>query len=377
VEPLRQPVVLVDIEGDSVRLNGALIERVDDADPWIVGIQAVCSTVAVPLGRPVWALVSEPGGQTRLAVHPDGGISHVTQVDPPAAFTEALALAATAPDVPEATFPALQLIETDEPEADDPEADEPEAEVPEADVPQAVVPEPAVPEPSRDQLAAFLAASARAQKHGPHRPLPGQGHRGAPRPHPVAHRVTPVLGVAAMVAVALAAAMLVTRGGDEPPTAQEQTTQAAGVKGVLPSADRARLSDRFPRDLDVHVIPHAASVEIRVEASRLPVRAVIVLNPVNGSRVERSVILRTAVTQLHLDELPAGSVDWTVRVAGAHTSTGSVLVPEAPTETPTTTAPAAPTTPQEPSDSTSTTPSEPLTPIDPDEPTGPVDPDDL
>jgi len=357
VEPLRQPVVLVDIEGNSVRLNGALVERVDDADPWIVGIQAVCSTVAVALGRPVWAVVREPGGQTRLAVHPDGGISHVAQVDPPAAVTEALALA---------------LV----PEAEDLEAVAPEAVVPPPPVIEAPVIEDEAPEPVHDELAAFLAHSARAQKQTPGRTRIEHGHRGPGREHPVVRRVTPVLGVAALVALVLSAALLVTRGDDEPPAAKEQPTHAADVKDVLPSADRVSLRDRFPRDLDVHVIPHAASVEIRVEASQLPVRAVIVLNPVNGSRVERVVTLRTAVTQLHLDAVPAGSVDWSVQVAGARTSTGSVRVPEEPTETPTPTEPAAPTTTQ-PSEPTSTTPSEPLTPIDPDEPTGPIDPDDL
>jgi hypothetical protein len=356
VEPLRQPVVLVDIEGNSVRLNGALVERVDDADPWIVGIQAVCTTVAVALGRPVWAVVREPGGQTRLAVHPDGGISHVAQVDPPAAVTEALALA---------------LV----PEAEDIEAVAPEAVVPPPPVIEAPVIEDEAPEPVHDELAAFLARSARAQKQTPRRTRAEHGHRGPRRHHPVVRRTTPVLGVAALVTLVLSAALLVTRGDDEPPATKEQPMQAVDVKGVLPSADRASLRDRFPRNLDVHVIPHAASVEIRVEASRLPVRAVIVLNPVNGSRVERIVTLRTAMTQLHLDAVPAGSVDWTVRVAGARTSTGSVRVPEEPTETPTTTAP-APTTPQ-PSEPTSTAPSEPLTPIDPDEPTGPIDPDDL
>jgi len=362
VEPLRQPVVLVDIEGNSVRLNGALVERVDDADPWIVGIQAVCSTVAVALGRPVWAVVREPGGQTRLAVHPDGGISHVAQVDPPAAVTEALALAL----VPEAEDPEAEHLETVAPAAV----------VPPPPVVEAPVIEDEALEPVHDELAAFLAHSARVQKQTPGRIRPEHGHRGPRREHPAVRRVTPVLGVAALVTLVLSAALLLTRGDDEPPAAKQQPTHAAEVKDVLPSADRASLRDRFPRDVDVHVTPHAASVEIRVEASKLPVRAVIVLNPVNGSRVERVVTLRTAVTQLQLDAVPAGSVDWSVQVEGARTSTGSVRVPEEPTEAPTTTEPAAPTTTQPP-EPTSTTPSEPLTPIDPDEPTGPIDPDDL
>jgi hypothetical protein len=338
----------------------------------------VCSTVAVPLGRPVWAEVSEPGGTTRLAVHPDGSISHVQQLD-------------------------LPFVVPDEAEA-------------EADVPLALVPAPTViAEPAlqpeapapHDELAAFLARSALAQtvhvpkprsprpqaphsprpQHAPHPAHSGQSghpphserHRGAPRPHPVVHRTTPVLGVAALVTVAVMAALLVTRGDDTPQASDEPTSQAAVVKDVLPAGSRVELRDRFPRNLDVHVIPHAASVEIRVEASRLPVRAVIVLRSADGGRVERQVMLRTAVTQVRLGAVPAGSVDWVVRVAGAETETGSVTVPEEPTET--TTAPEpepAPSEPQSPAEPTSSEPSEPLTPIDPDEePTGPVDPDEL
>lgn len=374
MEPLRQPVVLVEIDRDSVTLNGALVDRIDEADSWIVGIQAVCSTVAVPLGRPVWAEVSEPGGTTRLAVHPDGSISHVQQLD-------------------------LPFVVPDEADA---EAGVPLALVPAPAVIEAPAVQPEAPEP-HDELAAFLARSALAQTvhvprprapHAPraqHAPRPPQAphsphashpphserHRGAPRPHPVAHRTTPVLGVAALVTVAVMAALLVTRGDDPPQAADEPTSPAAVVKDVLPA--RVQLRDRFPRNLDVHVIPHAASVEIRVEASRLPVRAVIVLRSADGGRVEREVMLRTAVTQLRLGAVPAGSVDWVVRVAGAETETGSVTIPEAPTET--TTAPdpePEPSEPQSPAEPTSSEPSEPLTPIDPDEePTGPVDPDEL
>ena len=149
------------------------------------------------------------------------------------------------------------------------------------------------------------------------------------------------------------------------------------IKDVLPAASRIQLRDRFPRNLDVRVIAHAASVEVRSQASQLPVRAVIVLRSSDGGRVERQVMLRQAVTQVRLGAIPSGSVDWVVRVAGAEPETGSVTIPEAPT--PTTTAPQPdPSEPQSPAEPTSSEPSEPLTPIDPDDdPTGPVDPDEV
>ena len=264
--------------------------------------------------------------------------------------------------------------------------------------------QPEMPEPeAHDELTAFLERSARAQTvhiprpraprgpTAPHSPRPAptphaphashaphsERHRGAPRPHPVVHRTTPVLGVAALVTVAVMAALLVTRGDETPLALDDPTSQAATVKDVLPDASRVQLRDRFPRNLDVRVIPHADSVEVRVEASRLPVRAVIVLRSADGGRVEREVMLRQAVTQVRLGAVPAGSVDWSVRVAGAETESGSVTVPEAPT--PTTTAPEPePSEPQSPAEPTSSEPSEPLTPIDPDDdPTGPVDPDEV
>lgn len=349
MEPLRQPIVLVDIDGDSITLNGALVDRSDVGDPWAAAIQAVAETVAVALDRPVWAVVSEFGGQTKVAVHPDGSISHL-----------------------EAAEPELSLPPEPQPEP------EPAAEVTEPQPEPEPEPAPAPLTPSHDELAAFLARSAHLQAQANRRPRHAEHtHRGPAREHPVARRITPVLGVAALVTVALTAALLITLGDDLPAATDETTARSAAVKDVLPAAHRVQLRDRFPRDLDAQVTPHAESVAIRIDSSLLPVRARIVLHPVNGRRVERIVTLRTAVTRIEVDGLVPGLVDWAVRVAGARTVTGSVRVEAAPTEAPTTSAP-APSTPQETVEPTPTTePSEPLTPIDPDEPTGPIDPDDL
>ena len=380
MEPQRQPVVLVEIERDSVTLNGALVDRVDDADSWIVGIQAVCSTVSVPLGRPVWAEVSEPGGTTRLAVHPDGSISHVQQLDLPFELhdeqdaEDAVAEVAAPPTLVPAVVDAPTAIPTMSELHDELAAflarSAARAEAVHIPRPR----DPHAPRPSRAAHSPRPAAAPHAS-HSPHSPH-SERHRGAPRPHPVVHRTTPVLGVAALVTVAVMAALLVTRGDDIPQAASEPTTQAV-IKDVLPAASRVQIRDRFPRSLDVRVIPHAASVELRVEASQLPVRAVIVLRSADGGKVEREVMLRRSVTQVRLGAVPSGSVDWVVRVAGAETETGSVTVPEPPTET--TTAPEpTPSEPESPAEPTSSEPSVPLTPIDPDDdPTGPVDPDEV
>lgn len=350
VEPLRQPIVLVDIDGDSITLNGALVDRSDVGDPWAAAIRAVVETVAVPLDRPVWALVTEPGGTTKVAVHPDGSISHLDSAEP------SLHL----PPVVDVAEPDPEPVDVEPASAQD-----------------ATAAFLARNERTHDELAAFLARSARMQVQTNRRPHPPErSHRGPGRPHPVARRLTPVLGVAALVTVALTAALLITSGDELPQRGDEPSAESAYVKDVLPAAHRVQLRDRFPRDLVARVIPQEESVTIRIASSLLPVRARIVLSPVDGERVERIVTLRSATTRLEVDGLTPGLVDWAIRVVGARPVTGSVRVPEAPTEKPTTTAPDT-STPQTPEEPTTTEPSETLTPVDPDEPTGPIDPDDL
>lgn len=118
-----------------------------------------------------------------------------------------------------------------------------------------------------------------------------------------------------------------------------------------------------PRRLRVRAAGVVGRLELTVSATRLPVRATVVVDPAGaGPAVRRTVLLRRPRTVVTVTDLPAGVTGWRVRVPEGPPATGAtrVLEPPAPEPTYVPEPPPAPAPPPPP-------PPGPTAPYDPDE----------
>jgi hypothetical protein len=287
------PVVLINIEDDTVSVNGVLVDHDGTQSLHQVGVHAAAERVAQVLQRPVRAIATDATSRTRLVVHPNGTATDLELLEdltasldvdddqdlaPTEEETCALADVIALGDRREVDAPADDLVLVDATETDEsPQLDEPEP-------PASVV--------------------ARERRRRP-------------------ALVVLVGGSVALVATLSAAAVAVSSGeapAPERPAAVSTAPPSTPSYQVKPGAT---LTPR-PRTLHITVTGDLSMLQMEISATRLPVRARIVVDPAgDGHVIERSVWLRDRVTTVVIRDLPPGRASWSVAVETAHTVTGT------------------------------------------------------
>lgn len=176
-------------------------------------------------------------------------------------------------------------------------------------------------------------------------------------------RVVAAIALSATIVAAVAVALVVTRGdeGTAPVSSAPTTPRTVEVE----IAPRTVLSN-VPRTLAVTAVGGESSLELTITASRLPVSAVIVVDPAGPAEPFRqTVVLRKPATPVLMRGIVEGPATWEVEVEDAPLARGRTQVKADPAFDPV----------EEPVPSQAPAPPPP-SPRPPPGPTAPYDPDD-